>query len=1257
MAITSRRAALRKISSRRGIYFTVDAMFAAFLIISALALLLALPPREQETRPLELAAQDSIAILTTLKLADLPDATLKAAVLATNQTNENESLLRVIGVLWATNSTLAPNVTAAAFSGLSLPISYAVYAEGDYLGGGGAVAQSEAYRVYSARQSISGIAQGKPLAGSTATGLLRKIENRSTATFLTFGGFVGQGNITSTIELPSDLITSSVIDLLLELDTPSIIVLRINGNACGTYTPVNPGNSSIDAWLIKNCSSLLVAGNNTINLNLLSSLDQAYISGGFLRVRYTTDEPSVLPYASPSVTLLPGITGIVNLYDAVYAPGNISSMSVRLHYATNRTNSTLSNTFYLTIGNTTVYRDNTTNSTVFVNLTDVNLSSILNYSKLSGTTIPVRLGFENLTFTTVYSGSSDVMLATDVSGSMGWRMDADNVNGVVRSCTSASINNSDTQRLSVAKCLDQQFVSDILNVSGNRIGLVSYATSTDVPATKVLSTNLTLLNSSIAAYNATTNTCICCGINSAVAELSRNVTRTVIVASGTSWNYLFGNGSLLVPANDTSGKPWYAVTYLNASSWVSGSAPLGALDNGSGPAIVKDMGNTFTQNQSVPVLWERTADLVSPEVDFTSGLNSTGNTFGLAGTNDGWDWQGGTYGYAANVNNLGVVSGALVIDANTSPSNRNNCANNDCSGAYGVTINITASLYNTINRSGSARVAFYYQWNPASGNPFESSDEVWVKARWTAPGNIITNLGTEQSSQGSDATTEIDFRTNPDVYMNGTYTQDITSLITGPGLYYLDIGGKLQANVNDEWGRWRFDNVLVAASNQTDVYYLRKNFTISNYSLIQQGILNVMSDDRATVYINGNLLLDEGLAHTAQQWNIRGYIIPQGMFTTGTNVIAVRIENNRGQAKFDLELLGLNTSRSLAMLAMTDGVANQECAVQNTGSALEDAILSACMAREDWGITVHTVGFSTSADAATLQSAAACGSGLYTASANTSALADFYRNVVINILDSTLRSQSVVVTGSFQPSTLFPDSSITIVHNGTPAALLANEVGITTQSGALGSCTPTVIVPPSTRVLGARVTSYSADHWTDFVSANGVTAFDLGAYQTPYIALGDPYIVQLARGSIVPGANTLNLRTGDSPTNSTGCSVNNTLITDLAIPINPTYTPVLERAIGCFWTVEQDSGGTQSISVPRNYVGAKTCSYTNASISYDALDAYDVATANLLSALDYDSDGRIFISLADEDVEIIVNTVSNVPYLWGPSLIEVRVWQ
>ena len=134
-----------------------------------------------------------------------------------------------------------------------------------------------------------------------------------------------------------------------------------------------------------------------------------------------------------------------------------------------------------------------------------------------------------------YTGVADVVLITDVSGSMGWRFDADWVAGTPRQCDDPNLQDPSTERLSVAKCLDKDFVHEILNISGNEMGLVSYYSVTD--SVDPLTTDELSLNNSIDAYSAGGGTCICCGINSAKDELIKNLKVTQIINSGSNWNY------------------------------------------------------------------------------------------------------------------------------------------------------------------------------------------------------------------------------------------------------------------------------------------------------------------------------------------------------------------------------------------------------------------------------------------------------------------------------------------------------------------------------------------------------------------------------------------------------------------------------------------------------------------------------------------------------------------------------------------------
>jgi hypothetical protein len=102
---------------------------------------------------------------------------------------------------------------------------------------------------------------------------------------------------------------------------------------------------------------------------------------------------------------------------------------------------------------------------------------------------------------------------------------------------------------------------------------------------------------------------------------------------------------------------------------------------------------------------------------------------------------------------------------------------------------------------------------------------------------------------------------------------------------------------------------------------------------------------------------------------------------------------------------------------------------------------------------------------------------------------------------------------------------------------------------------------------------------------------------------------------------------------------------------------VVPNAEGCVWEIEFEDGTLSNKTIPKHYLGSKECSYTTSSISYEHDDAYDIGVFKMLNSIDFDKDGAVLFNLDIEDLEIIVNIVTGIPYMWGPSMIEVRMWQ
>ena len=312
-------------------------------------------------------------------------------------------------------------------------------------------------------------------------------------------------------------------------------------------------------------------------------------------------------------------------------------------------------------------------------------------------------------------------------------------------------------------------------------------------------------------------------------------------------------------------------------------------------------------------------------------------------------------------------------------------------------------------------------------------------------------------------------------------------------------------------------------------------------------------------------------------------------------------------------------------------------------------------------ITVFTIGFGSSmtAQGHYAMQHTACNSSLYYNATNTSQLQSVFDNITQQILlAANFSSQTVTVNGNFTPSRLFGSSYIDIYYTPLSDASEQNKISLVTESSQFNGCNATITLPPNVEIQDAFVTSYSSNHWTKQLSVNGVLIFNLTKYGSEYKLLGDPFVIQVPSSILRSGiSNNISLVVGDSPTNSSNCSNNNTLIYTALINVSTGRTDALEKAVGCKWSIQSTSGSIFNVTIPEGYAGANQCYYINTTISYDNTDVYDVAAYSMLKQLDYQNNGMIFFDLTQNDLEIILITTGQVAYMWGPSLMKIEVWQ
>ncbi len=430
------------------------------------------------------------------------------------------------------------------------------------------ISEADATTKTHASRLLIGYAQGLPTRGLVARAGLSNIRMKTTSAFMYFGGFVGQGNITGILNLPENITIRSI---YLELNAGCGFDLYVNNNFCKNFPDPPEGymQANIKAYASE-CADMIDRRGDDPNFFefrfTCENISRDYIGGGFVEVEYNT---SVMETEQPTGSMRfypPEVDGIINYYSSLYVPGWVESMNINMTFKNNFTT-------FMYLGDKLVFNASGSNQTQNVMNGSLNLMNYFAASELSSKTVPLRIGTEGISYTiTEGLGNADVILITDLSGSMRWQMASNNPTAVVRDCSDPLLYDDDTSRISVAKCLDDDFVERLLNTTGNRVGLVGFTTSASIY--HELSSDYDSLISHIDSYSDSPSggTCVCCAINKAIELLEDSA------FSQQSWKYSFKSGCLdgcdpmgLGGSCDISG--WESMDF-DDDSWAEIDLPL-----------------------------------------------------------------------------------------------------------------------------------------------------------------------------------------------------------------------------------------------------------------------------------------------------------------------------------------------------------------------------------------------------------------------------------------------------------------------------------------------------------------------------------------------------------------------------------------------------------------------------------------------------------------------------------------------------------
>ncbi len=485
--------------NKKGYYFTIDALVALVLVLGIVMVIKPQPPEIVYTSNLQ---QDILVALSNVEIGVLDDPYAETLRSTGKIKDPDKTVLEQLGEFYSDSDQNYRFLMDSILDNLSLSENLAIYFDQNLVGMTNKTPYENASMVFTARQLISGVQAG---AASTGFSSIASLGSRNKVEYFYFGGYVGDGNITAKL-------TGEVIDSKIEGVFSGNFSLDINNNHIGDYDPDPNEPYLID---LSPYVGSFVNGDNYVELKSTTE-DNLFIAGGFIKTIYNLTSS----FDTSRKHRLPGIDGIINLYDSFYIPGELNSINISLHYNS-------SYDIFMTIGNKTVYEGNSSGTDITEVVSNNDLLSLFDYDDLAEKTIPIRIGIKDIEELANESKPSDVFSVSDLSSSM-----SENIPGI-------------GELLAIAKEANKAFIDVILNGSLlNRVGLAGYNSyninKDDLSYYKPeyyhnLSRDNESLNQKVDDWETTAGTCICCGIiqatNGLANESNESRRRSMLVMS------------------------------------------------------------------------------------------------------------------------------------------------------------------------------------------------------------------------------------------------------------------------------------------------------------------------------------------------------------------------------------------------------------------------------------------------------------------------------------------------------------------------------------------------------------------------------------------------------------------------------------------------------------------------------------------------------------------------------------------------------
>ena len=536
----------------KGILFSMDAMISVAIVLAIVPILILTTiqhPSEFVNKRSIVTSENIGYILPRVKIGKFLGEQAVNKTFEGNflkKSEKNLSIAEAIVKLWSsgnqTKKEMAQNITESIFKRITPKnIRWGLSIGNNSVGNSNtsSLISTTVNRIY-----VTGYKKFEPQTGYVAKAGLLGLKEKSFSSYFFFGGFIGQGNISGSFEnIPTD---ADLYSIEMELNTPKNFTFFLNNQSCGVFEGSDGNLSAIKKTITSNCLDVFNASKkNNFSIEFKGNISRHYIGGGYIKANYKTSQLVSEP-KNKTTHNFPGIKGLINVYSSVYVPGNLKKIEGRLHFKAN-------GTLLLKLGNATLYKKENNGTEKIVILDNLSIYSNLtnagiNYSDISRENVPLRLGILGLS-KGKYKPIIDAASIIDVSGSMGG------------------------SQLDEAKDASNAFTNIILNVTGNRAGMVAY--ETDIRDYHGLTTDNDSVINSINNLYAHGGTCIGCGILRGI-EILQKPKFVNLIEKQTKWKYNTNYPNSTPP--EIENKKWTEINY-NDSFWEENKTIIGIGKN------------------------------------------------------------------------------------------------------------------------------------------------------------------------------------------------------------------------------------------------------------------------------------------------------------------------------------------------------------------------------------------------------------------------------------------------------------------------------------------------------------------------------------------------------------------------------------------------------------------------------------------------------------------------------------------------------